>query len=107
MNRYEKLTADLREAHEEANRFSIGENDEGTANLDATFLELKGWNESKTIQAIKNAGLYCRSKTKWIGEGYMLSVGCGQGNRRTVARNRFLHVLRSKGYSVLAFNKMD
>lgn len=107
MDKYEKLTVDLKEAYEEANRFSLGKNDEGTANLDSTFLMLKGWNERKTIEAIKNAGLYCRAKTRWIGEGYMISINCGQGNRRTAARNRFLHILEDKGYSVLAFDKMD
>lgn len=106
MNKYEKLEKDIREAYEEARKATTGE-DDGSANLDSTFLRLKGWRENKVLEAISNAGLYCSGKITWIGTGYMISVGLGQGNDRVRARNKFLKVLESKGYDVIAYDRMD
>ncbi len=106
MNKYKKLENDLREAYEIAKEAATGD-DGGTANLDSTFLKLKGWGEKKVLEAIKNAGLYCRGKTEWIGTGYMINTGGGQGNDRMRVRNKFLSVLEEKGYKVLAYNQMD
>lgn len=107
MDKYKKLTEDLLEAKDHAVEFAKDEDDGGTANLDSTFLILKGWKEEKVIEAIKNAKLYCNGKRDWIGKGYFISLNVGQGNRRTIARNRFMRVLKSKGYKVVGFDKMD
>jgi hypothetical protein len=106
MNKYETLSKDLKEAVEEAIKSKIGD-DGGTANKDATFLTLKGWREEKVLEAIKDAGLYCRHKTQWIGTGYLINTAGGQGNDRTRVRDRVKQVLKDKGYDVLVFNKMD
>lgn len=106
MNRYEKLTKDLKESKEIAMK-SIKNEDGGTSNLDATFLKLKYWKESRVIQAVKDAGMYCRGKTHWIGDGYMLSIESGQGNDRTRVRNTFVEEMRKRGYDVLHFDKAD
>lgn len=106
MDKYKKLENDLREAYEIAKEAATGD-DGGAANLDATFLKLKGWREDKVLEAIRKAGLYCRGKTKWIGTGYMINTGGGQGNDRVRVRNKFLSILREKGYEVLAFDQMD
>lgn len=106
MNKYEQLTEDLREAYTEALKAKTGD-DGGTANLDATFLTLKGWRENKVIDAINKAGLFCRRKTNWVGTGYLINTGGGQGNDNTRVRNKFAELLRNKGYDVIHFNKMD
>lgn len=106
MNKYEQLTEDLREAYTEAIKAKTGD-DGGTANLDTTFLTLKGWREKQVIEAIENAGLSCMGKTNWIGIGYFINTGGGQGNDRTRVRDKFAEVLRNKEYDVIHFNKMD
>ena len=106
LNKYEQLTIDLIEAYSEALKVKTND-DGGSANLDSTFLILKGLNEKKVLKSISNAGLYCGGKSHWIGTGYLISTGGGQGNNRTVIRNRFAEILREKGYDVLHFDKMD
>lgn len=106
MDKYEKLTQDLKEAYSEALKAKTN-NDGGTANLDCTFLKLKGWRERKVLESIKKAGLYCRRKTEWIGTGYMINTGGGQGDNNTRVRNKFAEILESKGYKVIHFDKMD
>ncbi|BAH07969.1 hypothetical protein [Clostridium kluyveri] len=106
MNRYEQLTEDLKEAYSKA--LEVRTNDDGgTCNFDSTFLILKRWQERKVLEAIEKAGLYCRSKTKWIGEGYMINTGGGQANNRTRIRDEFSKALSEKGYHVLHFDMMD
>lgn len=107
VDKYKKLTEDLIAAKEKAEKESEIVDDGGTANLDSTFLVLPRWKEEKVLKAIKDAGMYCRCKTKWIGTGYFLSVNCGQGNRNTVGRNIFARYLQDKGYKVIHFDKMD
>uniref|UniRef100_A0AAE9Q0J9 Uncharacterized protein n=1 Tax=Paenibacillus polymyxa TaxID=1406 RepID=A0AAE9Q0J9_PAEPO len=53
--------------------------------MDKVFLRLPRARETKVLEAIKEAGLYCRGKRRWIGEGYMLSVSKGQVNQRDKA----------------------
>lgn len=106
LNKYEQLTIDLREAYSEALKVKTND-DGGTANLDSTFLILKGLHESKVLESIKNSGLYCSGKSNWIGVGYLISTGGGQGNNRTRIRDRFAKVLSEKGYDVVHFDKMD
>lgn len=105
-NKYEKLTQDLKEAYKEAIKCKTND-DGGTANLDSTFLILKGWRETKVLEAIENAGLYCRAKRRWIGEGYFININCGQGNNRTRVRDIFKKILKEKGYDVLGFDMVD
>jgi hypothetical protein len=106
MNKYEQLTKDLRESYFKAVEASTND-DGGTANLDSTFLTLKGWQEEKVLKAIENAGLHCLGKTHWLGNGYMINTGGGQGNNRSRMRDAFAKALREKGYDVLHFDKMD
>lgn len=106
MNRYEELTNDLKEAYFKAVEASTND-DRGTANLDATFLILKGWQERKVLDAIKSTGLYCSGKRHWIGDGYMINTGGGQASNRTRMRNAFAKELELKGYNVLCFDMMD
>lgn len=106
MTKYEQLTEDLKEAYQKSKKAVTGD-DGGTANLDSTFLILPRWNEKKTIKAINDAGLYCGSKIHWIGNGYLISVGGGQGNDRVMARNAFSKYLKEKGYDVMHFDMID
>lgn len=105
-DKYEKLTNDLKEAYQEA-LLAKTNDDGGTANMDSTFLKLKGWREGKVLQAIKASGLYCRCKSQWIGTGYFIDTGNGQGNDRTRVRDKFIKILKSKGYEALRFDRMD
>ncbi len=107
IDKYDKLTQDLVKAKETGIEAGKGD-DGGTANLDSVFLTLPYWRENKVIQAIKNAGLFCSGKIKWIGYGYLISpVGCGQGNSRARAMEAMRKVLRDDGYDVLGFYRMD
>jgi len=104
---YKKLEQDLIKAKNAGVEAAKGE-DGGTANMDSVFLCLPKTREIKVLEAIKNAGLYCRKKTKWIGVGYMISpVKCGQGNSRARAQKAMLDSLESDSYKVLGFYKMD
>ena len=107
LNKYELLTEDLKEAYEKAIKLAEESVDGGTANLDSTFLRLKGWREQNVIEAIAAAGLFCSGKKSWIGQGYFISINVDQGNRRTVARNEFIKILDSKGYEAMSFDKVD
>ncbi len=106
MNKYEQLTLDLKEAFAEALKAKTGD-DGGTANLDATFLRLKGWRESKVLEAMELAGIFCSGKTNWLGTGYLIDTGGGQGNDNTRVRDKFAEILKNKRYDVIHFDKMD
>lgn len=107
LNKYEILTEDLKEAKEKAIKLADESDDGGSANLDSTFLKLKGWREQNVIEAITAAGLFCSGKRSWIGVGYFISINVGQGNKRTVARDEFIKILDSKGYEAISFDKLD
>nr|WP_312985374.1 hypothetical protein [Clostridioides sp.] len=107
MSKYAKLTLDLKEAYQEAHKLEDFKNDGGSANMDATFLTLKYWREDKVLKAIKDAGLGYTNKTDWIGSGYIINTGGGQGDSRVRVRNKFAEVLKEKGYDVLHFDMVD
>lgn len=107
MAKYVKLTLDLKEAYQEARKLEDIKNDGGSANMDATFLTLKYWREDKVVKAIKDAGLGYTNKINWIGSGYLIKTGGGQGNSRTRVRDRFAEVLKIKGYDVIHFDMVD
>ncbi|WP_145333317.1 hypothetical protein [Paenibacillus xylanexedens] len=104
---YNKLTEDLKAAHnasKDATEFTV---DGGTANVDKVFLSLPRAREAKVLAAIKAAGLYCRGKRRWIGDGYMLTVSKGQGDVNTKAVTVFVAEMERRGYQVLAYRQMD
>lgn len=103
-----KLTEDLKAANQVASKAIEGMNDGGSANLDCVFLRVMRIRESKVLEAIRNAGLYCRKKTKWIGQGYMIRpTGTGQGDTNYVAVRTMTAYLRDRGWDVLTFEKVD
>ncbi|MDH2330463.1 MULTISPECIES: hypothetical protein [Paenibacillus] len=104
---YKKLTDDLRAAHNAALVATDRIEDNGTANMDKVFLTLPRARETKVLEAIKEAGLYCRGKRRWIGEGYMLSVSKGQANQRDKAVTVFVDVMVNRGYDAIAYRQMD
>lgn len=64
--------------------------------------------ETKVLEAIKEAGLYCRAKTGWISQGFMINPNSGgQGNVRAKATEIMTQELRKRGWDVLTFYKMD
>lgn len=104
---YTKLTEDLKASHnasKDATEFTV---DGGAANLDKVFLALPRAHEAKVLEAIKAAGLYCRGKRRWIGDGYMLTVSKGQGDVNTKAVSVFVAEMERRGYQVLAYRQMD
>jgi hypothetical protein len=103
-----KLTEDLKVANQLASKAIEGMNDGGSANLDCVFLRVPRIRESKVLEAIRNAGLYCRRKTKWIGQGYMIRpTGTGQGDTNYVAVRTMTAYLRDREWDVLTFEKVD
>lgn len=107
MEKYEKLTHDLRQAKENALKAIIGE-DGGSANLDCMTIELKGWREEKVKNAVSDAGLYTRGRREWIGRRFFINPpGAGQGNDRCRAVEAMCETMRKLGYDVLMFQRAD
>lgn len=105
---WNKLVTDLREANAAAKAAADAVDDGGTANLDSVFLRLPRMREVKVLQAIKDAGLYCRAKREWIGPGYMITpTSGGQGNKRARAVTEMCAQMRLRGWDVLAYRKVD
>lgn len=105
---WNKLTTDLREANEAAKAAADEVPDGGTANLDRVFLALPRKREEKALQAIRDAGLYCRKKTNWIGPGYMITpTSGGQADKRYEAVSVMCEELRRRGWEVVPFRKAD
>lgn len=104
----QKLTADLKSANKAATEAMKGMNDGGSANLDSVFLTIPIVRETKVLDAIKQAGLYCRGKRKWIGVGYFITPsGVGQGNTRYRAVQVMTKYLQDAGWDVITFSKAD
>lgn len=105
---YNKLIQDLREANSAAKAAADSVDDGGSANLDAVFLRIPKARESKMLEAIREAGLYCRRKRRWIGDGYMLHPNSGgQAQKREKAVTVMTEQLVSRGWDVLAFRMAD
>lgn len=104
---YKKLTEDLKEAKEAALNV-VTRDDGGSANLDCLALSLPRLKEEKVVKAIKEAGLYTRGKSNWIGMRYFIHAPHGsQGNDNTRQIEAMRKCLSEKGYDVLIFYKMD
>lgn len=104
---YSKLTDDLKAVQREVDLVTGEMEDGGTANVDKVFLTLPRAREAKVLEAIRNAGMYCRAKRRWIGDGYMLTVSKGQGDVNTKAVTVFVAEMERRGYDVLAYRQMD
>lgn len=104
---YKKLTRDLIEAKDAALKAVMGD-EGGSANLDCIALSLPRLREEKVIEAVKEAGLYTRGKTNWIGKRYFISAPHGsQGNDNTKQIEAMRDCLKEKGYDVLIYYQMD
>lgn len=103
-----KLTADLVFANKLACDAVENLPDSGTANMDNVFLRVPRVREIAVLGAIKNAGLYCRRKTEWIGPGYMIvpKIG-GQGDKRSKGVEVMTQHLREAGWDTIAFCHND
>lgn len=104
---YTQLTIDLKDAYKATTDAIEGIDDKGTANLDKVFLVLPRAREERVLEAIKDAGLYCRGKRQWIGDGYMISVSNGQGDKNAKAVTVFTEFMTNRGYQAISFRKMD
>lgn len=107
---YQKLTEDLKVSDELATKSIEGKSDGGTANLDSVFLKLPRCRESKVVEAIKSAGLYCSGKVDWsyFGKGYMITpTKVGQGDTRYLAVQTMYEKLKELDYDVQIFYMMD
>jgi hypothetical protein len=103
-----KLTADLIFANKAACDAVENISDGGTANLDSVFLRVPRIRETVVLEAIKKAGLYCRAKRRWIGEGYMITPTTGgQGDKRSIGVEKMKEYLKSQGWDVLLFCHND
>jgi len=104
---YKKLTEDLIKAKQAAIEAAEGD-DGGSANLDAMTLRVPYTRESKVVEAIKEAGLFCRGRSEWIGPYYFIQPPkCGQGDSRYRAVTAMAKAMEQAGYSVLVYHQMD
>lgn len=107
MDKYEKLTEDLRAAWGAAKLERASLDDGGTCNFDSPAIALSGYSASKLQEAILQAGF---RSYKWRIFGktfYVVSTGCGQGNRRTAVAEAVYRFLQAKGYDVTMYYQMD
>lgn len=105
MTKYEKFTEDLKEAVEEAKKFSNIE-DGGTCNFDSATISLVGWQEKKLEAAIEAAGCF---SSKWNECNELIICGgtSGQGNRRTTMAETIYNYLKACGYNTGMYYQMD
>lgn len=108
MNKYEKLQKDLFEAVTRAKEIAMITDDGGTCNFDCCVLFLPRYNEGKTIEAIKAAGVG-GFKSNHFGQAcYMLGNPIfAQGNQRTVQAEKISDIMKSKGYDTDVYYQMD
>ncbi len=108
MTIYEKLKWDLIEAAEKAKEEAIETDDGGTCNFDCCVLFLPRYNEKKTIEAIKAAGMSGFKSIHFGKVCYMLGNPIfAQGNRRTAQAEKINEVMKSKGYDTTVYYQMD
>ncbi|MRN51967.1 hypothetical protein [Paenibacillus monticola] len=105
---WDKLVKDLRESNALAKAAAEAIPDGGSANLDSVFLCIPRQPETKVLNAIQKAGLYCRAKRRWIGSGYMINPdSSGQGDKRCKAVTVMYKELAGRGWDVLTYRKVD
>ncbi|WP_425622971.1 hypothetical protein ACPT9H_00285 [Brevibacillus borstelensis] len=105
---YDKLAADLNHANQVACQAVRDIDDGGTANRDSVFLRLPRARERSVLAAIHKAGLYCRRKSQWLGQGYFITpTSGGQGDKRAKAVEIMAKTLNDRGWDALTFEQMD
>lgn len=104
----EKLIADAKVARVLAEAASSVAADNGSCNLDGTFLPLaKGQRAEPLRKALAAAGLSAR-QTRWIGRGLMISPpGAGQAGKRYAANEALYQSLQRSGWPVCPFYQAD
>jgi hypothetical protein len=104
----EKLTLDAKLARMLGEAAGIVAVDNGSCNLDATFLRLeKGERAAPVVSALRAAGLSA-SDTRWLGRGVMIQPPCdGQAGKRYAANEAMYESLKRTGWPVTPFYQMD
>lgn len=108
MTKYEQLKNDLIEAVKRAKEKAIITPDGGTCNFDSCILYLPRYDEGKTIEAIKGAGIG-GYKSEYFGKVcYMLGNPIfSQGDARTAQAETIEAFMRSRGYKTGVYYMMD
>lgn len=105
---YDKLAADLNHANQVACQAAAQVKDVGTANRDSVFLRIPRAREASVLDAIRIAGLYCRRKSQWIGQGYFITpTSGGQGDKRAKAVEVMSKTLNDLGWDTIMYQQMD
>ena len=114
MNKYERLTADLKKALETTQYIETDESipDTGTCNLDTLGLLLNRWHEDKVNDAARQAGFYAIKHddlTRAFHKTYFTfgyPTHC-QGERRTARAEAICKILEELGYEVYLYQATD
>lgn len=104
--KYMKLTKDLEESYAMALERFLDTEDGGTCNFDSPTILLKGYRSDALKRAVEAAGLRCW-KWKCGGTEFVISTGCGQGNRRTRVAEFVYRRMRGLGYNMGMYYAMD
>lgn len=101
VNKYERLTADIKAAIEYANS-SIDIEDSGILNFDCPMLYLPHWNISSVKSAIEKSGAYADV----LGHGeYRIKVNhTFHANARTMHADSMCEYLKRIGYNTYTFH---
>lgn len=110
MNKYEKLTNDLRSALEQARKAVENIDENGTMNFDAAGIFLPKWNEEKVKEAAKSVGFYAiKTDGRYLGKtGYFtFNYPIGKGNKRTEFAEKVTEILTAQGYDTHCYMECD
>lgn len=106
MDKYEKLTEDLKKAAFVAKEFAYEIDDGGTCNFDSLMLVLFRYDKEKTLEAIRKAGLRAFKDSFW--KSYIISPPIpAQGDMRTIQAEKMAECMKKFGYDATVYYQMD
>lgn len=105
VNKYEKLTADIKAAMEYAAPM-LDTEDGGTSNIDTPMIFLPRWNHESVEDAVRSAGAYAVRSEYWKAWTIVVPAFV-QGNARTRHSEAIVSYLEKAGYSVCVHNTID
>lgn len=110
MNKYEKLTNDLKSALEHSLKLVENISENGTMNFDTAGLFLPRWCEEKVREAAKAAGFYLiKMDGKYLGKTgfYTFSYPVGKGDKQSAFAENVTNFLTSYGYDTHCYQECD
>lgn len=108
IDKYEKLSKDLKAAVESTENMDFG-TDDGTLNCDCPAIFLTRWNEEKTVDAAKKAGIYAvKCETGFFRGAYTFVIpGTFRASARSKRADAIVAALSNMGYRACTYSNAD